>query len=167
MFAVEYLPGQFDQRADSCAECVQLLSQAERPAVRTAKVYLLSGSVTPEELAKIKHYLINPVESREASLDTRATLAENSAEPDDVAVLEGFTALDRAGLEELIARMGLAMDADDAEFCREYFKSEGREPTVTRAARPRYILVRPLPPHHLRHRHRLRRHRRPARARRI
>ena len=131
VFAVEYLPGQFDQRADSCAECVQLLSQAERPAVRTAKVYLLSGSVTPEELAKIKHYLINPVESREASLDTRATLAENYPEPDDVAVLEGFTALDRAGLEELIARMGLAMDADDAEFCREYFKSEGREPTVT------------------------------------
>ncbi len=131
VFAVEYLPGQFDQRADSCAECVQLLSQAERPAVRTAKVYLLSGSVTPEELAKIKHYLINPVESREASLDTRVTLAENYPEPDDVAVLEGFTALDRAGLEELIARMGLAMDADDAEFCREYFKSEGREPTVT------------------------------------
>ena len=131
VFAVEYLPGQFDQRADSCAECVQLLSQAERPAVRTAKVYLFSGSVTPEELAKIKHYLINPVESREASLDTRATLAENYPEPDDVAVLEGFTALDRAGLEALIARMGLAMDADDAEFCREYFKSEGREPSVT------------------------------------
>ena len=131
VFAVEYLPGQFDQRADSCAECVQLLSQAERPAVRTAKVYLLSGTVTPEELAKIKHYLINPVESREASLDTRATLAENYPEPDDVAVLEGFTALDRAGLEELIARMGLAMDADDAEFCREYFKSEGRAPPVT------------------------------------
>lgn len=81
VFAVEYLPGQFDQRADSCAECVQLLSQAERPAVRTAKVYLLSGSVTPEELDRIKHYLINPVESREASLDTRATLAENYPEP--------------------------------------------------------------------------------------
>ena len=131
VFAVEYLPGQFDQRADSCAECVQLVSQAERPTVRTAKVYLLSGVISPEELKKIKHYLINPVESREAELGERETLAENYPEPGDVATLEGFTALDRAGLEALIAKMGLAMDADDAEFCREYFKSEGREPSVT------------------------------------
>ena len=121
VFAVEYLPGQFDQRADSCAECVQLVSQAERPTVRTAKVYLLSGVISPEELKKIKHYLINPVESREAELGERETLAENYPEPGDVATLEGFTALDRAGLEALIAKMGLAMDADDAEFCPRVF----------------------------------------------
>ena len=131
VFAVEYLPGQFDQRADSCAECVQLVSQAERPRVRTAKVYLLSGSVTAEELGRIKRYLINPVESREASLEPRDTLAENYPEPADVPLLEGFTALDRAGLEALVSGMGLAMDADDAEFCQRYFRSEGRDPSLT------------------------------------
>ena len=131
VFAVEYLPGQFDQRADSCAECIQLVSMAERPAVRTAKVYLLSGPVSAEELGRIKRYLINPVESREAALEERATLAENYPEPPDVAVLRGFTSLDRAGLEALVAEMGLAMDADDAECCREYFRAEGRDPSLT------------------------------------
>ena len=131
VFAVEYLPGQFDQRADSCAECIQLVSMAERPAVRTAKVCLLSGPVSAEELGRIKRYLINPVESREAALEERATLAENYPEPPDVAVLRGFTSLDRAGLEALVADMGLAMDADDAECCREYFRAEGRDPSLT------------------------------------
>ena len=131
VFAVEYLPGQFDQRADSCAECIQLVSMAERPAVRTAKVCLLSGPVSAEELDRIKRYLINPVESREAALEERATLAENYPEPPDVAVLRGFTSLDRAGLEALVADMGLAMDADDAECCREYFRAEGRDPSLT------------------------------------
>ena len=167
VFAVEYLPGQFDQRADSCAECIQLVSMAERPAVRTAKVCLLSGPVSAEELDRIKRYLINPVESREAALEERATLAENYPEPPDVAVLRGFTSLDRAGLEALVADMGLAMDADDAECCREYFRAEGRDPSLTELRVLDTYLVRPLPPHHLRHRHRLRRHRRPARARRI
>ena len=131
VFAVEYLPGQFDQRADSCAECIQLVSMAERPAVRTAKVCLLSGPVSAGELDRIKRYLINPVESREAALEERATLAENYPEPPDVAVLRGFTSLDRAGLEALVADMGLAMDADDAECCREYFRAEGRDPSLT------------------------------------
>ncbi len=130
-FAVEYLPGQFDQRADSCAECVQLLTQAERPQVRTAKVYLLYGKLTQEELAQIKYYLINPVESREASLEERSTLREDYPEPTDVRTLEGFRELDRAGLERLVRDMGLAMDADDAQFCRDWFRSEGRDPSLT------------------------------------
>ena len=121
VFAVEYLPGQFDQRADSCAECIQLISQAERPTVLSAKVYLLYGEIDDAALAGVKSYVINPVESREASLETRESLSVDYPEPPDVARVEGFTALDRAGLEALIARMGLAMDADDAEFCREYF----------------------------------------------
>ena len=131
VFAVEYLPGQFDQRADSCAECVQLISQQERPSVRTARVYLLSGSVSAEELERIKNYVINPVESREASLARRDTLAMDYTEPPDVAVLEGFNSLDGEGLGRLIESMGLAMDGADAAFCQEYFRSEGREPTLT------------------------------------
>ena len=131
VFAVEYLPGQFDQRADSAAECIQLVSGGERPSVLSAKVYLLYGEVGAEGLGAIKHSVINPVEAREASLAPRESLAADYPEPPDVAVVEGFTALDRAGLEALIARMGLAMDADDAEFCRDYFAKAGRDPSVT------------------------------------
>ena len=131
VFAVEYLPGQFDQRADSAAECIQLVSGGERPAVLSARVYLLYGDVDGAALEAIKHSVINPVEAREAALEPRASLAADYPEPPDVAVLEGFTALDRAGLEALIAKMGLAMDADDAEFCRDYFARAGRDPSVT------------------------------------
>ena len=131
VFAVEYLPGQFDQRADSCAECIQLISGAERPSVLSAKVYLLYGEVDEAALAAVKHSVINPVESREAALAARATLAADYPEPPDVKRVEGFTRLDRAGLEALIAEMGLAMDADDAEFCRAYFARAGRDPSVT------------------------------------
>ena len=131
VFAVEYLPGQFDQRADSCAECIQLISGAERPSVLSAKVYLLYGAVDEAALAAVKHSVINPVESREAALAARETLAADYPEPPDVKRVEGFTKLDRAGLEALIAEMGLAMDADDAEFCRAYFERAGRDPSVT------------------------------------
>ena len=131
VFAVEYLPGQFDQRADSCAECIQLISGAERPSVLSAKVYLLYGEVDEAALAAVKHSVINPVESREAALTARETLAADYPEPPDVKRVEGFTRLDRAGLEALIAGMGLAMDADDAEFCRAYFERAGRDPSVT------------------------------------
>ena len=130
-FAVEYLPGQFDQRADSCAECIQLVSGGERPGVASARVYLLYGELDGGALAAIKRDVINPVESREASLEPRESLLADYPEPPDVAVLEGFTALDRAGLEGVVAGMGLAMDADDAEFCRDYFARVGRDPTVT------------------------------------
>ena len=131
VFAVEYLPGQFDQRADSCAECIQLISGAERPSVLSAKVYLLYGEVDEAALAAVKHSVINPVESREAALAARETLAADYPEPPDVKRVEGFTKLDRAGLEALIAEMGLATDADDAEFCRAYFARAGRDPSVT------------------------------------
>ena len=131
VFAVEFLPGQFDQRADSAAQCIQFLSQGERPLVRSAKVYLLYGSLSEEEIAEIKKYVINPVEAREASLEMPETLKTEYAVPTEVATLEGFTALDRAGLEKLVEDLGLAMDADDITFCQSYFRDEGREPTIT------------------------------------
>ena len=131
VFAVEYLPGQFDQRADSAAQCIQFISQGERPPVRSAKVYLLYGNLTGEEIAEIKKYVINPVEAREASLEKPETLKTEYAVPTEVAMLDGFTALDRAGLEKLVGSLGLAMDADDIAFCQEYFRAEGREPTIT------------------------------------
>ncbi len=131
VFAVEYLPGQFDQRASSAAECIQLLSQGERPAVRSARVYLLTGSVTDEELAEIQHYTVNPVEARLASLEKPDTLHMDYAAPADVATIEGFTALDADGLAGFAREYGLAMDAGDLAFCQAYFRSEQREPTVT------------------------------------
>ena len=131
VFAVEYLPGQFDQRADSAAQCIQFLSQGERPLVRSAKVYLLYGVLSQAEIDEIKKYVINPVEAREASLDKPATLKTDYAVPTGVATLEGFTALDRAGLEKFVADYGLAMDTDDIAFCQEYFRKENREPTIT------------------------------------
>ena len=132
IFAVEPLPGQFDQRADSAAQCVQLLSQGERPTVRTAKVYVLYGTLTAEDAAAVKGYVINPVESREASLELPETLRQETAVPADVAVLTGFTALDAAGLTALGERMGLAMDGDDLAFLQTWFRdTERRDPTVT------------------------------------
>lgn len=131
VFATEYLPGQFDQRAESASECVQLISQGERPAVRSAKVYLLFGKLTEQELAAVKAYVINPVESREADLAEKATLAVTYPVPADVAVLEGFLALEAVGLVQFVEDYALAMDADDIAFCQDYFKQENREPTIT------------------------------------
>ncbi len=131
VFAVEYLPGQFDQRADSAAQCIQLLSQGERPAVRSAKVYALYGELSEEQLAAIKKYVINPVEAREASLIKPETLAMQYAVPTTVKTLDGFTQLDRAALEAFVRDYGLAMDADDIAFCQAYFRSEHRDPTIT------------------------------------
>ena len=131
IFAVEYLPGQFDQRADSAAQCIQLISRCERPTVRTAKVYAVYGDVTDETLLAIKKFVINPVESREASLEKPETLKAEYDIPTDVAVLDGFLELDREGLSEFVKNYSLAMDTDDAAFCQEYFKSEGRCPTMT------------------------------------
>ena len=130
-FAVEYLPGQFDQRADSAAECIQLISQGERPLVRSARVYLLDGELTAGELEEIKKYVINPVEAREASLDTRDTLQMTYAVPEAVATLTGFNELDEAGLKAFIGEKGLAMDYGDIKFCQDYFRSEQRDPTIT------------------------------------
>ena len=131
VFATEYLPGQYDQRADSAAQCIQIISQKERPTVKTAKVYCLYGDITAEELSAIKKYLINPVESREATLETYETLKVNYDIPTTVATLDGFIELDRVGLEEFIKQYGLAMDIDDITFCQQYFKTEKRNPTIT------------------------------------
>ena len=131
-FAVEYLPGQFDQRADSARACIQLMTQGDRPAVRTAKVYLLSGELTPEDVEKIKHYVINPVEAREAGLEPVDTLQVDYDVPTSVETVTGFTALDEAGLAELLDQLGLAMDLDDLKFLQAHFRDEEhRDPTIT------------------------------------
>ena len=131
VFAVEFLPGQFDQRADSAAQCIQIISQGERPVIRSAKVYALYGNLSQKDIFDIKKYVINPVEAREAALQLPETLVTKYEIPTTVKTLDGFLALDRAGLEQLVNDMGLAMDADDIAFCQNYFKTEGREPTVT------------------------------------
>ena len=131
VFATEYLPGQFDQRADSAAQCIQLIAQCERPTVRSAKVFLLYGNVSEEELAVIKNFIINPVESREAQLGTYESLAFECDIPEGVETLTGFLNLDKQGLADFVNKYGLAMDADDIAFCQSYFKTEDRDPTIT------------------------------------
>lgn len=130
-FATEYLPGQFDQRADSAAQCIQLISQKERPLIRTAKVYILYGDITQSELSAIKKYVINPVESREASLALPETLEISHPTPENVAILDGFIDLDGIELKDFAIKYGLAMDEDDVKFCRDYFRQEKRNPTMT------------------------------------
>ena len=131
VFAVEFLPGQFDQRADSASECIQLISQGERPTVRSAKVYVLEGELSAADVDAVKHYVINPVEAREASLEPKVTLATNVPEPESVEVLEDFLSLDDEQLQAFIDERGLAMDLADIKFCQEYFGGEGRVPTIT------------------------------------
>ena len=131
VFAVEYLPGQFDQRADSAAQCIQIISQGERPLIRSAKVYALYGDISDDDIAEIKKYVINPVEAREASLEKPETLKVNYDIPTTVKTLDGFTSLDADGLKKFIADNGLAMDEDDIAFCQSYFKNEHRDPTIT------------------------------------
>ncbi|WP_413464668.1 phosphoribosylformylglycinamidine synthase [Clostridium phoceensis] len=132
ILAVEALPGQFDQRADSAAQCIQLMAGVDRPLIAYAKVYLLGGRLTEEDLDKIRRYLINPVESREASMDKPATLVRTHEAPDRVAVIQGFTALDEPGLAGLLSQLGLAMDLDDLKFLQAYFRDEEkRDPTIT------------------------------------
>ncbi len=132
IFAVEYLPGQFDQRADSCEQCIQILRQGERCRVKNARVYIIEGNITDEEFAKLKSYIINPVESREASLEPVKTLDTNYDIPTTVEELEGFIMLNAAGLNAFIEKFGLAMDFDDIKFCQDYFRNtEKRNPTIT------------------------------------
>ena len=131
VFAVEALPGQFDQRADSAAQCIQIISQGDRPLIRTAKVYALYGPLTEAEIAEFKKYVINPVECREAALERPETLAIPYDIPTEVATLTGFTRLNREGLDNFIREYGLAMDLDDIAFCQSYFVTEQRDPTIT------------------------------------
>ncbi len=131
VFAVEYLPGQFDQRADSAAQCIQIASCGDRPTIRTAKVYILEGNISDDDFNAVKKYVINPVESREADLGLPETLDIPFTVPERVATLDGFNSLDRKGLSDFVANYGLAMDTDDIAFCQEYFIGEKREPTIT------------------------------------
>ncbi len=131
VFAVEFLPGQFDQRADSAAQCIQILSQGERPTVRSAKVYMLYGNLSEQDIAAIKNYVINPVEAREASLARFETLKTEFEIPETVETLHGFRELDMDGVAAFVKKYALAMDADDLMFCRDYFRSEDRDPTIT------------------------------------
>ena len=131
VFAVEFLPGQFDQRADSASECIQLISQGERPTVRSAKVYALEGELSEADVDAIKHYVINPVEAREASLDVKSTLKTQVPVPGKVEVIDGFRSMSDAELEQFIDDRGLAMDLADLQFCRDHFTEEQRDPTIT------------------------------------
>ena len=131
VFAVEYLPGQFDQRADSCEQCIQILRQGERCRVRNARVYIVEGNITDAEFDRLKAYIINPVESREASLAKVDSLDTNYEIPTTVATIDGFISLDEQGLHDIVDSMGLAMDYDDIRFCQEYFQKERRDPTIT------------------------------------
>lgn len=131
LFAVEYLPGQFDQRADSAAQCIQIVSQEEKPVVRTAKVYIMFGALTDAEVEAIKRYVINPVECRLAGLENYLTLESRYDVPDKVSTLKGFCLLRDDELSGFISEHGLAMDEDDLRFCRNYFITEGRDPTIT------------------------------------
>lgn len=132
VIAAEYLPGQFDQRADSCAQCISLLRGGKRPAVKSAKIYIFKGKLNKSELSDIKNYIINPVESREASLDRFETLDVTYTIPTTVNTVDGFIEMDDTKLKEMIAELGLAMDFDDIKFCQAYFRDdEKRDPTIT------------------------------------
>ena len=132
VFAVEPLPGQFDQRADSAAQCIQMLSRGERPLIRSAKVYVLYGTLSVENVEAVKRYVINRVESREASLELPETLTVRHEQPDTVETETGFIALEEAGLSALLERLGLAMDLEDLKLLQSYFRDEEhRDPTIT------------------------------------
>ena len=132
IFGVEFLPGQFDQRASSLAECLQILSGGKKPIAKTAKIYLLSGNLKDQEIEKIKKYIINPVDSRECSLEKVTSLEDNMIEPEDVAIIEGFVNMTDDDSEKFYKKYGFAMDLADLKFCQKYFKeTEQRDPTMT------------------------------------
>ena len=132
VFAVEYLPGQFDQRANSLEECLQIISGQERPICKSAKVYILKGNLSDEEVKTIKNYLINSVDAREASLEKPETLEDNLVEPEDVQVVDGFIHMTEDDTEKFYEKYGFAMDIADLKFCQEYFRdTEKRDPTMT------------------------------------
>jgi len=132
VFSLEYLPGQFDQRADSCAQCISLATGKERPKIHSSKIFAIYGDLSDDEFNKIKSWLINPVESREASMEKPQTLVQNFTVPENIEILNGFISLSEDKLEEFRVTMNLAMDLSDLLFCKAYFKNEEkRDPTVT------------------------------------
>ncbi|MCP4215393.1 MAG: phosphoribosylformylglycinamidine synthase [bacterium] len=132
VIAIEYLPGQYDQRADSAAQCIQIIARKEKPLISAAELFVLKGPLSPEEIDKIKKYLINPVDSREAGLEKPDKLRMDVTVPPDVEILENFLQLTEDQLEEFRASHELAMSPEDLRFCRAYFKQEEkRAPTIT------------------------------------
>ncbi|HIR02798.1 MAG: phosphoribosylformylglycinamidine synthase [Acutalibacteraceae bacterium] len=132
VFAMEYLPGQYDQRADSAAQCVSLLTQGERPQVLTARVLVLKGKISEQDFQKVQNYLVNPVESRVASLEKPKTLDIPVQTPENVKRVEGFTSFTDEQMQAYYRSMGFAMTLSDLEFCRAYFRDEEkRDPSVT------------------------------------
>lgn len=132
MFAVEYLPGQYDQRADSAIQCVSLITEGDVSLVKNAKVFILKGKLTNEEMEKIKSYAINPVDSREAIIEKPNNLDMEFSNPDDVEILEGFIEKTEQQLEQFRQDLGLAMNKEDLILCRDYFKNtENRNPSIT------------------------------------
>jgi phosphoribosylformylglycinamidine synthase len=132
VFAIEFLPGQYDQRADSASQCVQILTEGERPEVKAAKIVVLSGNITDEEFAAIKKYCINPVDSREADLSKFETLKTVLNVPQNVEIIKNFINMNDEEVEKLMNEMGLAMSFEDLKFCKEYFKNtEKRDPYLT------------------------------------
>ena len=130
-FAVELLPGQYDQREDFAAQCIQAITQGQRPIVAAAKVFLLEGDLSDADFEKIKKYCINPVEAQEAAIEKPETLDMTWDVPKPVAVLDGFRSLDRKGLEDFLNQQELAMSLEDLAFIQEYFQKENRDPSIT------------------------------------
>ncbi len=132
VFGVEYLPGQFDQRATALEECLQILASGNRPVARTAKIYVLQGEITSEETLKIKNYMINQVDSRECLLEKPENLEQKAQVPEDVAIVTGFTEMTKQDAEKFYQKYGFAMDFADLEFCQKYFREvEKRDPSLT------------------------------------
>ncbi len=132
VIAIEYLPGQYDQRADSAAQCIQILTEGERPEIRVAKLILLDGEISDEEYIRIKDYCINPVESQEASMEKPITLDAEITIPEDVKTINGFIEKTTEELEKLMKEMGFAMSFEDLKFCQDYFRdTEKRNPVIT------------------------------------
>lgn len=132
VFAIEYLPGQYDQRADSAAQCIQMLTQSERPEVATAKVIMLQGEISEDEFQRIKEYCINSIDSREASIKKPENLHVEVKQAEDVKILDGFIYMDDNKLQCFMEEQGLAMNFEDLKFCVLYFRDiEKRNPTIT------------------------------------
>ena len=132
IFAIEYLPGQYDQRADSAAQCIQILTQKDKPIVKTAKVIILKGNISESEIDIIKEYCINAVDSREANLEKPSDLHQNFTEPEQVSIVESFIDMNDLNLKEFLNDNGLAMSFEDLKYCRDYFKeTEKRNPSIT------------------------------------
>ena len=150
IFSVEFLPGQFDQRADSAEQCVKLLNEEENPVIRSATTYVISGTLTAEQIEGIKSLCINPVDSRENNNAKPETLVTVFEQPEDVKIFDGFCGYGEAELKELYDSLNLAMTFKDFEHIHNYFKNEEkRDPSVTEDPRAGYILVRSLPSYDL------------------